>query len=158
MPNGRKTLIVGVGNLLLQDEGVGVHVAQELQKKSLPPGVQVIDGGLAGLDLLYLFQDASKVLLIDAADMNLESGEVRRFTPEEIKGWSGNLKFSSHDVGLLEVLDMAKALGCCPAEVVIIGIQPKEISWGIGLTPKVEASVPKAMETVFKEIDPRDRI
>ena len=87
-PNGPagKIVIIGVGNLLLKDEGVGVHVAQELQKKSLPSAVEVHDGGVAGIGLLDFFPGASKVLLIDAAEMNLEAGAVVRFTPEEVAG------------------------------------------------------------------------
>ena len=147
-----KTLIIGVGNLLLKDEGVGVHVAQELQKKDLPAEVEVYDGGVAGIGLLDFFRKASKLLLIDAAEMNLKPGTVVRFTPEKVKDLSGGGKFSTHDVGLLEVLELAKALGHCPEDVVIIGIQPKEISWGTDLSPEVQASIPQVMEMVLKEI------
>jgi hydrogenase maturation protease len=147
-----KTLIIGVGNLLLKDEGVGVHVAQELQKKDLPAEVEVYDGGVAGIGLLDFFREASKLLLIDAAEMNLKPGTVVRFTPEKVKDQSGGGKFSTHDVGLLEVLELAKALGHCPEDVVIIGIQPKEISWGTDLSPEVQASIPQVMEMVLKEI------
>ena len=148
-----KVVIVGVGNLLLKDEGVGVHVAHKLQKMALAPGVEVFDGGVAGIGLLDFFQEAGKVLLIDAADMNLEPGAVVRFTPEDIRFQSGELRLSAHDVGVMEVLELAKALGQCPSEVVIIGIQPKEISWGTDLTPEVEASIPRVVEMVLREID-----
>jgi hydrogenase maturation protease len=147
-----KTLIIGVGNLLLKDEGVGIHVAQELQRKDLPAGVEVYDGGVAGIGLLDFFRDASKLLLIDAAEMNLKPGTVVRFTPENVKDLGGGGKFSTHDVGLLEVLELAKALGHCPEDVVIIGIQPKEISWGTDLSLEVRASIPQVMEMVLKEI------
>jgi hydrogenase maturation protease len=148
-----KIVIVGVGNLLLKDEGVGVHVAQELQKKGLPPLVEVHDGGVAGIGLLDFFQGASKVLLIDAASMNLDPGTVVRFTPDEVAGKIAGPRFSAHEVGVLEVLDLAKALDQYPPEVVIFGIQPKEICWGTELSPEVQASIPKAVEAVWKEID-----
>jgi len=147
-----KIVVIGVGNLLLKDEGVGVHVARELQKKSLPEGVAILDGGLGGIGLLDFFGDASKALLVDAAEMNLDTGAVVRFTPDEVRGNSIRPMFSSHDVGLLDVLELARGLGRCPAEVVIIGIQPGEISWGTDLTPEVQASVPKAVEMVLEEI------
>ena len=147
-----KTLIIGVGNLLLKDEGVGVHVVQELQKKELPPSVEVHDGGVAGIGLLDFFPGASKVMLIDAAEMNLEPGTLVRFTPEEVAGNYGGPRFSAHDIGLLEVLELARALGQCPPEVVIFGIQPKEISWGTELSPEVQVSIPKVVEAVLKEI------
>jgi hydrogenase maturation protease len=148
-----KIVIIGVGNLLLKDEGVGVHVAQELQKKDLPSAVEVHDGGVAGIGLLDFFQGASKVLLIDAADMNLDAGAVVRFTPEEVAGKIDGPRFSAHEVGVLEILDLARALDQYPPEVVIFGIQPKEIAWGTELSPEVQASIPKAVEAVWEEID-----
>ncbi len=152
-PAAGKIVILGVGNLLLKDEGVGVHVVQELQKKALPPEVKVIEGGVAGIGLINFFQGARKAVFIDAADMKLAPGTVVRFTPEEIRSQPGNPKFSAHDVGLLEVLELAKALGQCPPEVVIIGVQPKEISWGMDLTPEVQAAFPQILEAVLKEIE-----
>jgi hydrogenase maturation protease len=148
-----KIVIIGVGNLLLKDEGVGVHVAQELQKKGLPSAVEVHDGGVAGMGLLDLFGGASKVLLIDAADMNLEPGAIVRFTPEELVSEKSGPRFSAHDVGLLEVLELARALGNCPPEVVIFGIQPKEMSWGTELSAEVRASIPKVTDLILKEIN-----
>ena len=149
-----KTVIIGVGNLLLKDEGVGVHAVRELRQKALPAGVEVLDGGVAGIGLLDFFPGAQKLVLIDAADMNLAPGTVVRFTPEEIRSQPGGPKFSAHDVGLLEVLELASALGQSPPEVVIIGVQPGEISWGTDLTPEVRSSLPLVVEMVLKEVNP----
>jgi len=148
-----KFLIIGVGNLLLKDEGVGIHVARELQKRVLPSWVEVIDGGVVGIGLLEFLQKASKVVLIDAAEMDLNPGAVIRFTPEEVKTKVENLRFSVHHFDLLQIVELAKALGQCLAQVVILGIQPKEIRWEIGLTPEVQAVVPKVMEVAWKEMD-----
>jgi len=145
-------VVIGVGNLLLRDEGVGIHAVRELQKRSFPPGVEVIDGGVAGIRLLDLFSGAQKLLLIDAAEMGLEPGAVARFTPEEVRFQSGDLKLSTHDVALPEVLAIARAVNQCPSEVIILGIQPKEISWGMELTPEVRGAVPKVVELVLEEI------
>lgn len=147
-----KTVIIGVGNLLLKDEGVGVHVVQELRKKRLPSTVEVHDGGVAGIGLLDFFPGASKVLLIDAADMNLTAGALVRFTPEEVAGRIEGPRFSAHDIGLLEVLELARALDQSPPQVVIFGIQPKEISWGTELSPEVQAAIPKVTDLILKEI------
>ena len=152
-----RILIIGVGNLLLKDEGVGVHVAQELQKRTLPAGVEVYDGGVEGIGLLDFFREASKLLLIDAAEMSLKPGTVVRFTPENVKDLGGGGKFSTHDVGLLEVLELAQALGHCPEDVVIIGIQPKEISWGTDLSLEVQASIPQVLEMVMKDLGLRTK-
>jgi hydrogenase maturation protease len=113
---------------------------------------EVHDGGVAGIGLLDFFPGASKVLLIDAADMNMEAGALARFTPEEVAGRIDGPRFSAHDIDLLEVLELARALDQCPPEVVIFGIQPKEISWGTELSPEVQASIPKVVEMVIGEI------
>ena len=147
-----KTVVIGVGNLLLGDEGVGIHAVRELKKKALPSGVEVLDAGVAGIGLLDLFQGAEKVLLIDAADMNRVPGTVVRFTPDDIQSHAESPKFSAHDVGLLEVLQLAKALSQSPPQVVIVGVQPREISWGMDLTPEIQAALPKVVEAVLKEI------
>ena len=146
-------MVIGVGNLLLRDEGVGIHVIRELQKRPLPPGVEVIDGGLAGVRLLDFFSGARKVVLIDAAQMDLEPGQVVRFTPEDVRFQSGAVKLSTHDLALPEVLAIARALKETPPEVLLLGIQPKEISWGTELTPEVRAAVPRVVELVLKEIN-----
>jgi hydrogenase maturation protease len=147
-----RMLILGVGNLLLKDEGVGVQVARELKRRALPPEVEVCDGGVGGIGLLDYFRGASKLLLIDAAEMSLKPGAVVRFTPQKLKDSGHGVKFSTHDLGLAEVLKLAQALGLCPEEVEIIGIQPKEISWGEELSPAVQASLPRVVEMVMKEI------
>ncbi len=147
-----KIIVIGVGNLLLGDEGVGVHAVRELKKRVLPPGVEVLDAGVVGIGLLDLFQGAEKVLLIDAAEMNRAPGTVVRFTPDDIQPHAEGPKFSTHDVGLPEVLHLAKALSQSPPQVVIIGVQPKEISWGTDLTPEIRAALPKAVEAVLKEL------
>ncbi len=85
--------------------------------------------------------------------MNLEPGTVKRFTPEDVDPGEEGAKFSSHDVGLLEVVKLARALDRSSAGVVIIGIQPKEITWGIDLSPEVQAAVPRAVEMILKEIN-----
>ncbi len=153
-PVAGKTIVIGVGNLLLKDEGVGVHAVRELQKEKNLPGVEVVDGGVAGIGLIDLFQGAEKLILVDAAEMALPPGSVVRFTPEEIRSRADveRPRFSSHEVGVLEVLEVARALGQCPPEVVVIGIQPKEISWGTELSPEVEASLPRVVSLVLEEI------
>jgi hydrogenase maturation protease len=152
LPMPRKSVVIGVGNRLLKDEGVGIHVLQALEKETLPPDVHLFDGGICGIGLLDFFQGASKALLIDAADMNRKPGTILRFTPETLRAQAREIKFSTHDIGVAEVLELAKALGQSPEEVVIIGIQPKEIDWGTELTPEVQASIPKVLQIIREEI------
>ncbi len=150
---GGKVRLIGVGNILLKDEGIGVRVAEELKKKHWPSSVEVIDGGVAGFGLIDFFLESTKVFLIDAADMNLPPGTIRRFAADAIRLQEEAPKLSMHDVSLLEVLGITRALDSSPREIIIIGIQPKEISGGMELTPELQAVVPKVIEMVLKELE-----
>lgn len=145
-----KTVVIGIGNILLKDEGVGVHAVRALQEEGLPPDVEVIDGGTATMELLSILQEADRVVVIDAVKGGGAPGTLYRVTPKELMG-GGERPLSLHQVGLLEVLQMARQLGS-QAEVVIIGVEPKEISWGMELTPEVEQKLPRVVEIVLKEL------
>ena len=143
-------LIVGVGNILLKDEGIGVHIVHELEKLELPEGVRVFDSGTGGLSLIDLMKETPRVVFLDAAELGKKPGTVMRFSPQEVKMASdGN--FSLHEVGLPEVFLLASFLGVSP-DVVIFGIQPKEIAWEIGLSPELRREVPGIVKLVLKEL------
>lgn len=155
MPDEEKKeiLIIGVGNLLLQDEGIGVHVAREMLNMSLPPDVEVMDGGTAAIDLVHLVEGRKKMIVIDALLMeNEEPGSIYRLTPEELQP-SFRGKTSLHQLGLLEVLEMAHLIGNAP-ETIIFGIVPKEFgSFGLEPTPDIKAKIPRIIELVMKELE-----
>lgn len=146
----KKILILGVGNLILRDEGVGVHAVRELEKRDLPAHVEVIDGGTYLMDLLGVIQEAERIIVIDALKGGGEPGTIYRVKPDDLMA-EGERTLSLHQVGLLDVLGMVKQLGGDP-HAVIIGVEPKEISWGMELTPEVEAKLPKVIETVLGEL------
>jgi hydrogenase maturation protease len=146
----KKTVIIGVGNLILKDEGVGIHVVKELEKRELPCRVEVVDGGTATMELLSTLLEAERIIIIDALKAGEEPGSIYRVVPNDLIHETER-PLSLHQVGLLEVLGMARQLGG-HGEVVIIGVEPKEISWGMELTPEVKARVPKVIEVVFNEL------
>jgi hydrogenase maturation protease len=146
----KKILIIGIGNLILQDEGVGVHAVQALEKRSLPPDVEAIDAGTSTMDLLPVIRDAERIIVIDALKGGAEPGTIYRIRPDDLMD-AREQNLSLHQVGLLEVLGMARQLGGDP-EVVIIGVEPKEISWGMELTQVVAARLPQVIETVLEEL------
>jgi len=150
MAKNKKVVIIGIGNLILRDEGVGVHAVRELEGRDLPPRVEVIDGGTATMELLPVIQEAESIIVIDALKGGGDPGTIYRVTPDDLMGETERL-LSLHQVGLLEVLGMARQLGGDP-EVVIIGVEPKEISWGMELAPEVEAKLPKVIEAVLAEL------
>ena len=146
----KKTFIIGIGNLILKDEGVGVHVIRRLQSKDLPPEVELIDGGTSTMELLGIIQEADRIIVVDAVRAGGEPGTIYRVSPEDLISETER-PLSLHQVGLLEVLGMAKQLGAC-GNVVIIGIEPKEVSWGTELTGELETRVPRLMEAVLDEL------
>ena len=147
----KKTIILGIGNLILRDEGIGIHAIRRLEALELPSGVEVVDGGTDSVDLLPYFQDYERIIVVDALRAGGEPGSIYRVTPDEIME-DEKRSLSLHEIGLLDVLLMAKHLGG-HGEVVIIGVEPKEISCSMDLTLEVEARLPHVMDAVLAEIN-----
>ena len=145
-----KLMVLGVGNLLLKDEGVGVHVAQELMKIDLPPQVEVIDGGTAAFDLIPLIATADRLIVIDALQGGGEPGAIYRIAPEEIT-MTKEQDVSLHDTNLIEILNMAAIIGKKP-ETVIYGIEPAEISQSMDLSEEIKGKIPILIELIKQEI------
>ena len=143
---------MGVGNPLIKDDGIGAHIAHELEKRCLPEGVKVLDAGTSGLGLVDLMREAPKVVFLDAVDMGKKPGTVKRFTSEEIKAVTDKVRLSLHEVGLPQVLRLSSRLGVCP-EVVVFGIQPKDLGRGIGLSQELRKAVPNIVESVLREVN-----
>jgi len=145
-------LVLGLGNPLRGDDGVGCRVVEELTRRELPPGVQVLDGGAAGLGLLDLMEGWERVVVVDAADVGREAGEFVRFTPADFRLLSAPDRFSLHHAGLSEVLALADALGRALPGMVIFGVQPAEVGWREGLSPAVETVLTALADSVLEEI------
>jgi hydrogenase maturation protease len=145
-----KTLVLGVGNLLLSDEGVGVHVARELMGMELPPGVSVIEGGTAGLRLLSLIQGAERLIVIDAVKGEQAPGEVYRFDMDEMQNSERGLIASVHSLGVRDVLDLCALTGKVP-QTTVIGVEPKSMEIGTDLSYEVKSKVPLILHMVLQE-------
>ncbi len=145
-------LILGIGNVLLKDEGIGVHVVRRLQHAPLPPGVEVVDGGTMGLDLLWRMEDREKVILIDVVRSGEPPGTVFRFHPGDIARVSNREKLSFHQAGLFDMLKIADLMDKQLPEMIIIAIEPKDISMGTEPTPELAAKIPYLADLVMKEI------
>jgi hydrogenase maturation protease len=147
----RPILILGIGNILLRDEGVGVRVIEQMQTMRLPDDVELVDGGTAGADLLDVLAERRKVIVIDAVQADCEPGSVLRFTAEDLVQPDG-VGMSLHELGLGEALTMTRQLGCAPEEVIVFGIKPKDLRCGLELSEEIAASVAKVVELVLAEI------
>jgi len=145
-------LVLGIGNTLLRDEGVGVHVVEALRAHSLPEGVELCDGGTGGMDLLDVMEGRRTVIVVDAMQADHPPGTVLRLTPADLMRPTGG-GISIHEFGLLDTLGMARLMGTSPGEVVIFAIQPKDISLGLELSPELAATVPRVVETILAEFN-----
>lgn len=154
-------MILGLGNILLKDEGIGVHIAGRLQKPALPCNVEVIDGGTAGLDILLSQKDLYKLVVIDAVRAGKEPGTIykARLKGQEtgeltrILARGKDAKISLHQVGLIDALAVAEKMNRAPEEIVIIGIEPGEVNCGLELTKPVKRSIPDVIKKVLEEIE-----
>jgi hydrogenase maturation protease len=140
-------LVLGVGNLLMGDEGVGVHAAWQLQGMPLSPGVAVVDGGTGGFHLLSYFQDYETIILIDATMDGGAPGTVALLEPRYASDFPRSL--SAHDIGLRDLIESAALLRPLPqmflVTVSVAGVQPT----GPDLSEPVAAAVPRVVETVL---------
>ncbi|MEX1173310.1 MAG: hydrogenase maturation protease [Chloroflexota bacterium] len=154
---GPDAIVIGIGNVLLRDEGVGVAVARRLLDdaaaggESLPPGVHVVDGGTLGLDLLGLVESTDRLVLIDAVDVGLPPGTVSVIRDDDVHGaLAGHV--SPHQVGVGDLIAVARLAGVLPRQVTLVGIQPGAIEIGLDLTGDVAAAVPIAADLVRGEL------
>ena len=147
-----RIVVIGVGNLLLKDEGIGIHAVKALQEIDLPRDVELIDGGTSP-DLIAYTRAGDKMIIIDAAKAGGEPGAVYRFTPEDLTEGKGTLT-SAHEMGVAENLKLMALTGDEPREIVIIGIEPKDIDWGTELSPEIQGKLPEIIKVVLGEIRP----
>jgi hydrogenase maturation protease len=156
-PPAIRTLILGVGNLLLSDEGVGLRVVEKLAATyELPEGVQTLDGGTLGLDLLYYLEGADRrpvehLLIIDAVEMGKEPGTLLRMEGDEIPAFL-SVKISPHQIGIPDMLFAAKLKDLYPRNVVLWGVQPGTLDVGLELSAPVAVQVDVLVEKAVEEL------
>ena len=147
-----KALVLGIGNLLIGDEGVGCKAVEEITSRyQLPPEVECIDGGTAGFELLSLFDGKGLVILIDALRNDMEPGTSVMIEGEDVpKAFLTSI--SPHQLGISDVLAAAQLTENLPEHLILFGIEPKELEVGIGLTPEVEAGMEKVISAVVEQL------
>lgn len=143
--------VLGIGNLLLQDEGVGIHLVQRLADKVNLPGVKIIDGGTAPDILSLVDNDIDKLIIVDAAVAGGKPGTIYRFNTDDLESASV-APVSLHELGVVDSLKLMSLLGNRPQAVTILGIEPEVIDFGLELSPALEAKMPRIMELVLEEI------
>jgi hydrogenase maturation protease len=149
----KRLLVLGVGNLLLTDDGAGVHAVQDLSREGEweTAPVDFMDGATFTQDIFYVFQEYERVLVLDCVKGGREPGTVYRFTEENLRD-NKQQRLSLHDIDLLDSLKMAELIGNKP-ELLVLGIEPLSISdWSMELSEPVKANYPKYLEAIRQEI------
>lgn len=144
-------LVLGLGNPLRGDDGIGPRVVAELRHRGLPEGVEAIDGGTGGLDVLRVMEGWDAVIVVDAAEIGRDPGAFVRFTLEEARLHLHGGGFSLHNAGLPEAVALASALNHPLPPITIFGVQPERIGWEEGLSPAVEKALPALVRAVLEE-------
>ncbi len=150
--NEKQVLILGVGNILLSDEGVGVHVVQRLKQMDLPPCIEVVDGGTGGFELIDHVRGKTKVIIVDCMMLDADPGAVFRLTPDELFLRSDS-PFSAHQGGIRELLYHITTLPQ-PPEVVVYGIVPLDRERpSMRLSEPVACRVSDIINAVLAEVE-----
>jgi hydrogenase maturation protease len=147
-----KISVIGLGNILLGDEGVGVHAVEALKRKyDFPEEVRLLDGGTLGLDLLHLIEGMDGVLFIDAVDLKESPGTIAVIEGEDIPSFL-EPKLSLHHVGLADLLFASSFLGTRPAEIALVGIQPETLDIGLELSKTVMDRFEQLLQAIVEKL------
>lgn len=146
-----RILVLGVGNLLLSDEGVGVHVARKLMEMDFPPQVRVVEGGTDGFGLMHVLLEAERLILVDAVKGGGPPGSIYRFEVEDCPPFPDVFKTSVHQISILEVINLSGLIGSTP-RTTVIGVEPKRLEMGMELSPEIEAKIPKVIQLIREEL------
>lgn len=150
----RRTLVLGIGNTLLTDEGAGVHAVYHLQQRHARPDVQCLDGGTLGFALVEAIESTTRLIVIDAAQLDAEPGRIRVFRDAEMDDFLGRQrKRSVHEVSLIDLMAVACLSDRLPSHRALIGIQPASLDWGDRPSPAVAAALPYACEQALHLIE-----
>jgi hydrogenase maturation protease len=143
-------LVLGIGNILLSDEGVGVKAVEELQSRyNCPDSVEIVDGGTVGFELLPYFENRSHILIIDAVKTGNKPGTIVRIDDPPA---FFQKKVSPHQIGLADVMGIAVITDNMPQHIALFGIEPKELSTGLELSPEVAKNLRQLVNMVVDEL------
>ena len=148
----RSVLVLGIGNILMSDDGLGVYVVNQMKESgiTLPEGVELVDGGTAGYDLMSVMMNREKIVIVDALKTDDLPGSVYRFTPEYAVESGSSI--SLHEIGIMDVIRMIGVMGFNP-EIEIIGIVPEDINTlAISISNSVKESIPKAVDQILDAV------
>ena len=143
--------ILGIGNTLRGDDGVGIVIAQKMRDRDFPPDVKVYEVGSGGLKVLHRLEELEKVILVDSVRFDASPGDHRFFSPEEVKSMKGIS--GTHGTDFLEIIELSEKVDESPEDILILGIQPKSLSLGDDLSPVLENKLPNILDDLEEKIN-----
>jgi hydrogenase maturation protease len=148
-----KTLIFGAGNLLLSDEGFGVHFVRYLEAHyHFPPEVELLDAGTMGIMVTHKIEEADRVFLVDIVETQGDPGQFLRYCKDDFMLKRIPIKMSPHQIGVQEMLLISELRGCAPSEVYLWGVIPSSLESGCELTPVLQKVLVKLADQLVKEL------
>jgi hydrogenase maturation protease len=144
-------LIIGIGNPIMSDDGIGVHAVRYLEGR-LPDDVELIEGSVYCADLLPFLENRRKVVFIDGIDAGAEPGTLFRFSPDEVRNQKRNEPVSLHDFGVYELITAAKLLDQCPEDIILLVVQVKNVEIGEELSQEVREAIPRIHRLLLDEL------
>jgi hydrogenase maturation protease len=147
----KDTIVIGLGNILFSDEGIGVHLIRKLSEHhDKYPSVEFIDAGTGGMNVLHLIANRKKAIIIDCVKMDKKPGTIKRFEPADVQTTKKMMHFSLHEADILRIIELSKQLGECPDQIVIFGIEPESLELGQNLSKTLSAKIGLFIDTIIK--------
>lgn len=153
------TVVIGLGNRLLSDEGIGLFLLEALARKAAEfPAVDFLELGTGGMAVLHALAGRKTALILDCARMGAMPGTMRRFTPDTVRSGDAPPHFSLHEGNVLDLIALARRVGECPERIIIFGIQPETIAPGETVSPILQARLPEYLGVITKELSLNPKI
>ncbi len=153
MSDKKEIVVLGLGNPLMSDEGIGGFIIEVfVSQTDKYEDVDFVDAGTGGINLLHLIANRRKAILVDCAYMGQEPGTIKKFVPEQVKSVKQLAHLSLHEADVLKIIEMAKELGLCPQEIIIFGIEPATVEPNQELSETIAARIDDYIAVISKEL------
>ena len=147
----KRIAIVGVGNILLGDEGIGVRVVKELEKEKYSEEINFLDAGTAFFSIVSELRNFKKAIIIDAVHGGKKAGTVYRFNIDDVAG-KGNSIISLHDFGVIESIQLERVIAKLPDEIIFYGVEPKNVTPSLELSSVLQCKLKYVVQKIFEEL------
>ncbi len=152
--NRNKTAVIGLGNYLLADEGAGMHAVEILRNKNYSRGIDFVDAGTPGMNLLHQFENREKIIFVDSGECGLEPGRFVRFKPDEVRSLKKMKNYSLHEFDLISFLNKAGDMGAINGtDIIIYCMQAGEIKMSEELSREVNSGMPEMIKDIYHELE-----